>query len=83
MITMTKAELHELLKGLPKNPLDGAAVLLRSLSSGRIDPEQAWFWASDWLPGELEANREARIEPGIVYGSADAFKTALRAVRNN
>jgi hypothetical protein len=80
---MTKAELHELVERLPENTLDGAAVLLRSLSSGWIDSDQAWFWTSDWLAGELEADRKAITEPGIVYGSADAFKAALRAVRND
>jgi hypothetical protein len=58
-------------------------VLLRSLSSGRIDPDQAWFWTSDWLAGESEADREAMAEPGIVYGSAETFMTALRAVRDD
>jgi hypothetical protein len=36
---MTRAELHELVDRLPEHTLDGAAVLLRGLSSGRIDPE--------------------------------------------
>ena len=80
---MTKTELHELVDCLPENTLDGAAVLLRSLSSGRIDPDQAWFWTSDWLSGELEADREASTEPGAVYEDADAFKAALRAVRSD
>ena len=82
MMNMTKTELHELVEHLPENTLDGAAVLLRSLSSGRIDPDQAWFWTSDWLSGELEADREARTEPGVVYEDADAFKAALQAVRS-
>jgi hypothetical protein len=43
---------------LPDNAVDGAAVLLRSIARGRLDPEQAWFWDSDWLAGELEAERE-------------------------
>jgi hypothetical protein len=79
---MTKTELHELVEHLPENTLDGAAVLLRSLSSGRIDSDQAWFWTADWLSGELEADREARIEPGVVYEDADAFKAALRATHD-
>jgi hypothetical protein len=58
-------------------------VLLRSLSNGRIDPEQAWFWTPDWLSGELEADREAAADPGDVYEDADAFKAALRASRLN
>jgi hypothetical protein len=80
---MTKAELHELVERLPENTLDGAVFLLCSLSSGRIDPDQAWFWTSDWLSGELEADHEATGQPGVVYGSADTFKTALRAVRDD
>lgn len=82
MTSMTKTELHELVEHLPENTLDGAAVLLRSLSSGRIDPDQAWFWTSDWLSGELEADREARTKLGVVYEDADAFKAALQAVRS-
>jgi hypothetical protein len=78
---MTKTELHELVERLPENTIDGAAVLLRGLSDGRIDPDQAWFWTSDWLSGELEADREAATDPGAVYEDADAFKAALQAVR--
>jgi hypothetical protein len=80
---MTKTELHELVEGLPENTLDGATVLLRSLSDGRIDPDQTWFWTPDWLAGELEADREGKTEPGEVYEDADAFKAALRAVRSD
>lgn len=76
---MTKTELHELVESLPENTLDGAAVLLRSLSDGRIDPDQAWFWTPDWLAGELEADRDAKSGAGEVYEDADAFKAALRA----
>jgi hypothetical protein len=70
--------LHELVESLPENTLDGAAVLLRSLSDGRIDPDQAWFWTPDWLAGELEANREAKSDAGEVYEDADVFKAAPR-----
>ena len=79
---MTKTELHELVEHVPENTLDGAAVLLRSLSSGRIAPDQAWFWTADWLSGDLEANREAKTESGAVYEDTDAFKAALRAARD-
>jgi hypothetical protein len=64
---MTKTELHELVEHLPENTLDGAAVLLRSLSSGRIDPDQAWFWTADRLSGEMEADREASTSPPLSY----------------
>lgn len=78
---MTKTDLHKLVDGLPENAIDGAAVFLRSLTRGRIDPAQTWFWTSEWLPGELDAEREAETEPGIVYHDAEAFKAALRASR--
>jgi hypothetical protein len=80
---MTKTELHELVEGLPENTLDGAAVLLRGLSDGRIDPDQAWFWTPDWLSGELEVDREAATDPGEVYEDANAFKAALRAAHSS
>lgn len=80
---MTKTELHELVEGLPEDTLNGAAVLLRSLSDGRIDADQAWFWSSDWLSGELEVDREARTAPGAVYEDADAFKAALQAAHSS
>ena len=80
---MTKTELHELVDGLPDDSLDGAAVLLRSLTERRIDPDQAWFWTLDWLSGELEADREARSDdPGVVYEDAESFKAALHATRS-
>ncbi len=82
MIAMTRAELHELVERLPEHTLDGAAVLLRGLFSGRIDPDQGWFWNPDWLCGELEIDREAMTEPGVVYNDAGAFKAALRGVRD-
>jgi len=79
---MTKTELHEMVEGLPDDTLDGAAVLLRSLADRRIDPDQAWFWTLDWLSGELEADREARTNPGVVYEDAESFKAALHAARS-
>lgn len=78
---MTKAELHQMVDRLPDGAVDGAAILLREISDGRIDPEQTWFWTHDWLPGELEAEREGETDPGVVYEDADAFKAALRAAR--
>jgi hypothetical protein len=80
---MTKTELHELVDGLPDDSLDGAAVLLRSLTERRIDPDQAWFWTLDWLSGELKADREARSDdPGAGYEDAESFKAALHATRS-
>ncbi len=79
---VTKTELHELVEGLPDDTLDGAAVLLHSLAERRIDPDQAWFWTLDWLSGELEADREAQSDPGVIYEDAESFKAALHATRN-
>lgn len=79
---MTKTELHELVEGLPEDTLDGAAVLLRSLSERKIDPDQAWFWTLDWLTGELEADRQAHSDPGVIYEDTESFKAALQAARS-
>jgi hypothetical protein len=82
MTGMTKTELHELVDGLPDDTLNGAAVLLRSLTERRVDADQAWFWTLDWLSGELEAEREAQSEPGVVYLYAASFKAALHTARS-
>lgn len=79
---MTKTELHGLVEGLPEDTLDGAAVLLRSLSERKIDPDQAWFWTLDWLTGELEADPQAHSNLGVVYEDAESFKAALLAARS-
>lgn len=81
MTGMTKTESHELVDGLPDDMLSGAAVLLRSLTERRGDADQAWFWTLDWLSGELEAEREAQSEPGVVY-HAESFKAALHTARS-
>jgi hypothetical protein len=78
---MTKTELHDLVDGLPDDTLNGAAVLLRSLTERKIDPDQAWFWTLDWLSGELEADREAQSDPGAVYQDAESFKASLHTAR--
>jgi hypothetical protein len=57
---MTKTELHDLVDGLPDDTLNGAAVLLRSLTERKIDPDQAWFWTLDWLSGELKPTARRR-----------------------
>lgn len=79
---MTKTELHELVDGLPDDTLNGAAVLLRSLTERRVDADQAWFWTLDWLSGELEADREAQSDPGVVYQDAEPSKAALHTARS-
>ena len=68
----------ELVERLPDDTVAGAAVLLHSLADRRIDSDQAWFWTLDWLTGELEADREAATDPGVVYDDADSLTAALR-----
>jgi hypothetical protein len=79
---MTKTELHELVDGLPDDTINGAAVLVRGLTEHRVEADQAWFWTLDWLSGELEAEREAQSEPGVVYQDAESFKAALHTARS-
>jgi hypothetical protein len=79
---VTKTELHALVEGLPDDTLAGAAVLLPSLAERRIDPDQAWFWTLDWPSGELQADREAQSDPGVVYQDAESFKAALHTARS-
>jgi vacuolar iron transporter family protein len=42
---------------LPDQAVDGVAILLREVTDGRIDPEQAWFWTREWQQLE-RARRE-------------------------
>jgi hypothetical protein len=79
---MTKTELHQLVDGPPDDTLNRAAVLLRSLTERRIDPDRAWFWTLDWLSGELEADHEAHSDPGVVYQNAESFKAELHTARS-
>jgi hypothetical protein len=79
---MTKTALRELVDGLPDDTLNGAAVLLRSLTERSVDADQAWFWTLDWLSGGLESEREAQSEPRIVYQDAESFKAALYTARS-
>ena len=53
---MTKAELHQMVDRLPDQAVDGAAILLREVTDGRIDPEQAWLWTREWQ--EREADKD-------------------------
>lgn len=55
---MTKADLHQLVDRLPDQAVDGAAILLREVTDGRIDPEQAWFWTQKWQEREREADED-------------------------
>lgn len=74
---MTKAELHELVDRLPDGAVDGAAILLGEMSSGRIDPEQAWFWTHEWQAKEREADEDLAAGRVTHYESDREFLAAL------
>ncbi len=74
---MTKAELHKLVDELPDGALDGAAVLLRGIIEGPIDPDQAWFWTPEWQRGERESEAEKAAGQSVRYYSDEEFLTAL------
>jgi hypothetical protein len=75
--SMTKAELHELVDRLPDGAVDGAAIILGEFSDGRIDPEQAWFWTSEWQAKELEADDDLVAGRVTHYESDEGFLAAL------
>lgn len=74
---MTRAELHKLVDELPETAVDGAAVLLRGIVSGPVDPDQAWFWTTEWQRKEREAEAEKTAGRADRYDSDDAFLAAL------
>ncbi len=74
---MTRAELHKLADGLPDSAMEGAAVLLRGIINGRVDPDQAWFWTPGWQRGEREADAEIAAGGGTRYRSDEEFLAAL------
>ena len=85
MTGMTKTELHELVECLPENTLDRAAVLLRGLSDGRIDPDQAARACPPIPAGTLAAHltcaalaRKARERPLPTEGSPPSHPTSHR-----
>ena len=55
---VSKAELHQMVDRLPDRAVDGAAILLREVTDGRIDPEQVWFWTREWQEREREADED-------------------------
>jgi hypothetical protein len=65
--SVTRAELHKMVDELPETAVEGAAVPLRGIIDGPIDPDQSWFWTPEWQRKEhgAEADRSA--------GSADRF----------
>ena len=74
---MTKAELHELVDQLPDKAVDGAAVLLREVTDGRIDPDQAWFWTREWQAKEREADEDLAAGRFTRYESDEEFLAAF------
>jgi hypothetical protein len=70
---VTKAELHQLIDALPEGSLHGAAVLLRGIIDGPIDPDQAWFWTLAWQSGEREADQQLADGEGTVRRSTEEF----------
>ena len=74
---MTKAELHKLIDELPDTAVEGAAVLLRGIIKGPIDPDQAWFWTPEWQAGEREADAHIAAGRGTRYHSDEEFLAAL------
>jgi antitoxin PrlF len=77
---MTKADLHKLVDELPDTAVEGAAVLLRGIMKGPIDPDQAWFWTPEWQRGEREADAELAEGSGVVYRSTEEFISHLENV---
>jgi len=42
-----------------------------------VDASQAWFWASGWQAGEMEASRQLDAGEGETFDTADEFLAAL------
>ncbi len=74
---VTRGELHKLVDELPDNAVEGAAVLLRGIIKGPIDPDRAWFWMPEWQRGEREADAEVAAGRGTRYRSDAEFLAAL------
>ena len=74
---MTKAELHQMVDRLPDQAVDGAAILLREVTDGRIDPEQAWFWTREWQEREREADKDLAAGRVTRFESDGDFLTEL------
>jgi len=74
---VTKADLHQLVDRLPDQAVDGAAILLREVTDGRIDPEQAWFWTREWQEREREADDDLAAGRVTRCESDDEFLAAL------
>jgi hypothetical protein len=76
---VTKAELHDLIDALPAGSLEGAAVLLRGIIEGPIDPDQAWFWTPAWQAGEREADQQLADGQAVTHHSTEEFVAHLES----
>jgi hypothetical protein len=74
---MTKAELHQMVDRLPDQAVDGAAILLREVTDGRIDPDQAWFWTRQWQEREREADKDLATGKVTRFESDEDFLATL------
>jgi hypothetical protein len=74
---MTKAELHQMVDRLPDQAVDGAAILLREVTDGRIDPDQAWFWTREWQEREREADKDLAAGRVTRFESDEDFLAEL------
>jgi hypothetical protein len=74
---MTKAELHQMVDRLPDQAVDGAAILLREVTDGRIDPDQAWFWTREWQGREREADEDLAAGRVTRFESDEDFLAEL------
>jgi len=79
---MTTTELHELVDGLPTTRSTERRCCSAASPSAGSTPTRHGFWTLDWLSGELEADREAQSDPGVVYQDAESFKAALHTARS-
>jgi hypothetical protein len=74
---MTKAELHQMVDHLPDQAVQGAAIMLREMAEGRIDPEQAWFWTREWQQREREADQDLASRRVTRFENDQEFLAAL------
>jgi hypothetical protein len=74
---MTKADLHQLIDRLPDKAVDGAAILLREVTDGRIDAEQAWFWTREWQQRERGADKDLAAGRVTRFEGDEDFLAAL------
>ena len=77
---MTRTDLHQLVDDLPDDVVDATASFLRQVLLGKVDPEQFWFWTSEWQAEEREVDEGLeRGDPGTTYDSDTAFLSSLAA----